>query len=447
MILLSPLNKDLTRYKPPLVITTGLQTIVSTGATSKILTELAGQRLPGYSKGYKNPDWKNKVKQKQDATTPLELRVDSIEYHNIHSTWDYRFYRPSLGYKEERKLTAIPNFEYLSPGDVFPAGIDPSWSAVQEARNIALAYQRKYVADNIQPFQSQIFLGEIKETLDFIRHPFGKMMALANSAKVARYNSALKHYRQAAVRHRGGVFSRTNEARLLLGDVADAWYEVRFALLPLVQDIEAAFSAVSGRQVRKRSSFRGDGKQAIAEQRSSHVWPRNFGGERVVTGEIIAKYFINTGIIFDDKTNTTDFARYLNKTTLELSNFIPTVWELTPGSWLVDYFVNVGDILNSIAISSQVTINYDCRTTVVDYIRRYSWEIRNDLIDKSEITISSEGTDAYAELTRRYVSRVIGSNNTPSVTFSLPGSHGNKFVSLANTAFYLSRKLTNVFGR
>lgn len=439
MITLVPLNKDLTYTKGPLVYMTGKQVVGS--ALQDFSARLPEVILPGYSRGYKNPDWRNKVQQKKDATTPLEVRVDFMSYENINSTWSYNYkgYGPKL--VESRVFSALPTPQYVESGGVPPSQIDTNWSCYKEARNIALTYRSQYVAEATQPFQSQVFLGEIKETLEFIRHPFAKLSALANSASVARYNAAIKAYRQAAIKHRGGVFARTSQARLLLNDVADAWFEVRFAFLPLVQDITSAFSAVNGRSSVRRSSFRGDAKQAVAPLVSRWDYPRFFNGNRVTTGEISCKYFINTGIIFDDSTNYNGFAEYLEKSSLELTNFIPTVWELTPGSWLVDYFVNVGDILNSIATSSKVTMQYDCRTAVVDYVKQCTWQILPGTRLDNNIQILSEGPLASTTRTRRYVSRTVGTDSFPSVTFRLPTGMSE----LANTSLYLSRKFFNVF--
>lgn len=433
MIALKQRNRDLSRVKPAFAYQSGRQIVGSTLRDFQL--SLPATVMPGYAKGYLNPDWRNKVQQKKDATTPYELRIDDYKYMNVHDTYQYTYQYPGLP-TERYTLCAIPP---QSPSDL-PSVIDPAWGSVKEARNIALAYRTKYIADVTQPFQSQVFLGEIKETLDFIRHPFEKLKYLASSASVARYNKAIQRYRDAAVRKRGGVFSRTNEAKLLLADVADAWFEVRFGMLPLVQDITSAVSLASGGRIStKRSSFRGDAKQAITPSIARWDYSRSFFGNKITTGEIRAKYFINTGIVFDDTTNYAGFAEYLQNSTLELTNFIPTVWELTPGSWLVDYFVNVGDFLNTAATSSKVTMQYDCRSTVVDYELRVGWEPITPY--DSRIKVTKSGPLAYGAYTRRFFTRETSSDVFPSVNFSLPTG----MTELANTALYLSRKISKIF--
>ncbi len=437
MLPLSPITKDLSWTKPAIDI----GSVYSVSGTSVIKTDWANPAvfLPGSKSGFRNPDWRNKVQQKKDATTPLELRVDDMKYVNIHDTVKYKYTINATNYGGgEGSLLVRP--EKTDQESEFPTTIDTTWSCYKEARNIALTYRSKYVAENTQPFQSQVFLGEIKETLDFIRHPFGKLRALANSGKVAAYNASLKSYREAAIKHRGGVFSRTSEARLLLNDVADAWFEVRFALLPLVQDVTSAISVVSGRKSTKRSSFRGDSLQTLSPLSTSWTC-LGLPGTRIITRQLKCSYFVNTGLLFDDSTNYEGFTDYLQSTTLELTNFIPTVWELTPGSWLVDYFVNVGDILNSIASSSKVSMTYDCRTAVVEYTKRYNFVIDPTVISDRRYKFDSYGTSAYMERSRKYVSRTIGTDVFPSVVFSLPSG----MPQLANTAFYLSRKFSNIF--
>lgn len=437
MLPLKQITKDLTKTKPTFTYLT------ERGVKSNLPWERLGtykKVLPGSLSGWSNPDWRNKVQQKKDATSPLDVRVDDIKFVNISDVYRYRYL--SLSEKSDYSgiISACPTPIYIDGDTEFGTSIDTSLDCYKQARNIALTYQRKYVAENTQPFQSQIFLGEIKETLDFIRHPFGKLRALANSANVARYNASLKHYRQAAVRHRGGVFERTNEARLLLNDVADAWFEVRFALLPLVSDITAGLGvAMGGGLQKRRSSFRGDASQTFTKGTDALYPIGELSGYRMVDRVATCKYFIHTGLVFDDVTNYSGFSEYLQDTTSDLTNFVPTVLELTPGSWLVDYFVNVGDILNTVATSSKVTKTYDCHTAVMERTHTYSWR----MVPTSDprIRISSVGPSAYTEYSRKWVQRRTGTDIFPSVTLRLPSG----VFELANTSLYLSRKFANIF--
>lgn len=435
MLPLKQTTKDLTKRKPPFtyLVERGVK-----GGAPWSLSYSINRALPGSRVGYNSPDWRNKVQRKEDATTPLDLRVDDIKYVNVNSVYRYRKLNKTDKDDFVGVATACPSPIYIDGDTEFGAALDVNLSCYKEARNIALTYQRKYVADVIQPLQSQVFLGEIKETLSFIRHPFAKLIALANSAKVTRYNAAIKHYNQVAIKHRGGVFARTNEARLLLGDIADAWFEVKFAFLPLMQDITAAIGVVAnGQTSKRRSSFRGDSKQTLSSL-SDTLYPiGQLGGYRICSREAVCQYFINTGIIFSDGTNYSGLTEYLESSTKSLIDFVPTVWELTPGSWLVDYFVNVGDILNSVAVSSKVTKSYDCHTAVLTKIHRYNWR----LASSSAVQLLSTGPLAYTEYSRKWVKRSVSTDSFPSVQFSFPTGFGQ----LANTSLYLSRKLANLF--
>ncbi len=157
-----------------------------------------------------------------------------------------------------------------------------------------------------------------------------------------------------------------------------------------------------------------------------------------MNGKLSVEYYIHTGINFNDATNNDGLAGYLHDNFLELQQFIPTVWELTPGSWFVDYFVNVSDILNSVATSSKVSRQYEVHTAVVDYVKRYQFVPGNKPPDVKVLRTSQGG---YAELSRRYVSRKASSDNFPSVNFTLP----IKPKQLVNSALYLSRKFANIF--
>lgn len=441
MLPLIPFVKNVSKTKPPirfLSASGNRQGAIFSFGTYNRPYENPAIWLQGTQAGYKSPDWRNKVQRKEDATTPFRLSVDDVKYVNIEDVIRYRFIDVPSKTDYSVNMSNVP-LQYFNgdPMGSFPSVIDTSWNCYKEARNIALTYKRKYIDEVTRPFQSQVFLGEIKETLDFIRHPFGKLRALANSASVARYNSAIKQYRQAAIKHRGGIFDRTSEARLLLNDVADAWFEVRFALLPLVSDISAAFKVINGRKAVRRSAFRGDAKQTISPFTSSFAMG-DLDGYRDVTGFISCKYFIHTGIVFNDATNYEGLPEYLDASLSKLVDFIPTVYELIPGSWLWDYFVNVGDYLNTIAASSKVTLTYSSHTAVVDYTRRATFRAPSPGFG---IKISASGSSGYSEFTRRLVERKVDTDNFPSVNFTLPSG----MPELANTAFYLSRKFANIF--
>jgi hypothetical protein len=128
--------------------------------------------------------------------------------------------------------------------------------------------------------------------------------------------------------------------------VRDTWLEYSFGWKPLISDIDSAirafylskaihpiFEMVSGygrdqKKVGSTGSFIGS--------QGGLQW--SYQTEE--TEEVYVKYY---GIYKSSGNGVSDSHYYGFKPT----EFIPTVWELIPYSFLVDYFTNIGDIISS----------------------------------------------------------------------------------------------------
>lgn len=399
--------------------------------------------LPGRLSGYKNPDWKSKMRNKEDATTPLSIVQDFVKIVRPNGVYRHKV-KPGFGY-------SVVTYEslglwwqlYTNPASELPNSLDPNWDAVKQARNIALTYYNKYVSEKLRPVSSQVFLGEIKETLEFLRHPFAKLSNLANSAKMARYNAHARNSSQLIQRYRSGVDKiPPSEVNQVLEDIADAWFEIQFALKPLISDVEAAMQlAVLGQSRKSRSSFGGkaSGNVTVPYNQVVQLAPELIG-RKTVRQWIDAQYYIHCGINFEDGTNYDGFGSYLESSSKQLVEWIPTIYELVPGSWFADYFVNIGRILESVANNSYVSFNYNSHTTIAEVKRRYEFT-RTANYPRYIQVLEEPGRPGYIERSRRFLNRTSSNDMNLSVRFSLPF----KPVSLVNSAFYLSRKFSNLF--
>jgi hypothetical protein len=174
-------------------------------------------------------------------------------------------------------------------------------------------------------FYGQVFLAELRETIGFLRNPIKGMTDLA------------KRYRRAGRRakRRG-----TTRAYSVLQFIEEEWLAYRYAVMPIVFDMQDAVNAVDSlKEKPERFTARGSAKDEGSN--SLVVGPVQWGPfamSKVVTTRRAVS--VRAGILYTMNTRDT-FG-------LSPSQIPSTVWELVPFSFVVDWFVNVGDYIGAI---------------------------------------------------------------------------------------------------
>lgn len=205
--------------------------------------------------------------------------------------------------------------------------------AFNQARSEFLSRARKAQT----AFQGGVFLGELAKTIRGIRHPFEGIKKAGQ-----RYLDKLERAR------RGFGRLPPNKRDLLKSKVlTDTWLETQYAWLPLFSDLDGAAEALGEFAYRSDSQVvSAKGIQETPHTVGTSVLSIGGGGE----------------LWYDVKTLSRVEVRYLGKVTIKsnselgytkqnfgtsLSNFLPTVWELIPYSFLIDYFTNIGVLIDS----------------------------------------------------------------------------------------------------
>jgi len=179
-----------------------------------------------------------------------------------------------------------------------------------------------------------VFLGELKETLRMLKNPASN---LRNG-----FSAYLKRAR--LMRKRYG-------ARLATKGIAGMWLEYALGWQPLlgsIRDAAVAYSAYENKHKYYRAFGKGTSNAASTTTSSSGLmgsytyYLQDSNTVRKTTARIKGACLhridgVQTG-------RATEIARLSGFT---LAEFVPTIWELIPYSFVVDYFTNIGDILNS----------------------------------------------------------------------------------------------------
>jgi len=136
------------------------------------------------------------------------------------------------------------------------------------------------------------------------------------------------------------IHFKRSALKLDIDAIADLWLEVRYAIRPLLYDIQNVSSALSKGSLDTVRTFRASDKD---QNSSSHTYSSYYSGttfnvEYTVTNIDTYTAGVYTRLKYD----------LPEVHTFGLLNFTQTAWELVPFSFIVDWFINVSAFLASI---------------------------------------------------------------------------------------------------
>jgi hypothetical protein len=284
-------------------------------------------------KGVRNPKHQAQIRRGTEATT---------DYNCFYRSYDYEPYTVTLNFKD---VGVSPNVDrvWTYSGDPLFLGIsrpDGALDATSDAlaRTKALERFMSRANQELTTFQGGVVIGEIRETIGLLRSPMAGIRGHLGS-----YVGKLRKLKRQAIRSR-------MTTRKMLELASEMWLEVAFGWRPLFADARDLCSTLEdlGKQSPDRVRLQGSGE-----------------AEKQVSVGQIAKGFAFSGNVIADIYETFNF-RYkfygaidctamggsslARKFGLGPENFLPTVWEVIPYSFLVDYFTNIGQIISAFSM-------------------------------------------------------------------------------------------------
>ena len=158
---------------------------------------------------------------------------------------------------------------------------------------------------------------------------------------------------QAALGHLG----LTSHPRRFSKNLADNWLALQYGWKPLLADVRGAAEHLARnhmeRPLRIKSKIRA---QSVSPAFAQRVSSGNYGkadwifSERITRAQCILEFQV-----------TNDFIRQGNE--LGLTDPLTLVWELVPYSFVVDWFMPIGNFLSSLNYDSGLTYMGGCHTT------------------------------------------------------------------------------------
>jgi hypothetical protein len=334
------------------------------------------------------------------TVTPFSSRVE-LQRHVDLGNGDFR---------RQFRITSYPLAFMLVDSFLFPNDLGNLSEANANAE--ALTHLVKSIRGKQTAFQGGVALGELGQTLRMLRNP-----AIALRQGLDGYFNSLMKVRR--------IPSRQARRRAL----SETWLEYSFGWVPLINDIQDAKRLIQEKaDTDARSRVYGEGQTSSATSgviSTVSVPPFSWTLSGETIQRVSVKYY---GTCVAWRANKYS-ARSLG---LDLTNFLPTAWELVPWSFLVDYFTNIGEIISAASLSTsgvrwimqgvEKVVERRCSSASYNYPSPTVWKVNYDI------------TTQHPTGTLRYVSRAPYTGSlVPNIRFEIPGM-GLKWLNLAALA-------------
>lgn len=366
-------------------------------------TSTADQKvvLVNWREGNENPKWKQIIADGGNATTVLNAYSQS--YESFNGSW--------AGYEDNYAGSS-------STQQGIQTIVLPTWAPTKdlisqvEAGATTKAYQ--VINRLLSELQGQIFLGELRETIRLLRNP------LAQSKKTF------------------DAFFAKGKGKA--GDeFAKSWLEFQFGIKPLLSDVDTIMGLINDKVERtRRNTFRVyDEADDFSTSISIGQYDVSGFNQHVTTdlswkAQKIIRFAVTQQYLDMANERKTDWRRQFD----DISAVPITAWELTPFSFLLDYFVNISDIIQA-AVTSTAGVSYYSNSLIKTAVRR---QIGTTLTTRAARFHITANIPRVCTTQQRWVTRNGSALGIPSVQFTLPGSN-IRYLNIAALAATLTAEM------
>lgn len=271
------------------------------------------------------PDYKRRIRRHESATSSL----DGIKRRPTQANM--------VAYRKLRNRLSGVKTESMISGNLLAAatvpGVTPSHPQLLVADDLAKESFVRQALSRQQAVEGLVVLGELGQTIRQLRDPLRSL------------RNGFQDYIRFLQGRRGGYLQKSRKVRRKF--LADSWLEWSFGISPLLSDIDGAAEALaSDREIAPEAEecsgfgearrIYSDGGSFRATTTFNLTWRelvtdvrqvRFYGKVRSYSGSALGYWPRRLGTVW--------------------TNFVPTLWEIVPWSFAIDYFSNAGKILQA----------------------------------------------------------------------------------------------------
>jgi hypothetical protein len=389
-----------------MTISTKTLSATFTSQNNAPITAASTFTIGGQLTGQKVPRWRDKIANGQGATSPMTAFEQELTIE--------------LPVRTHNRTTNNPLWWGSSVDERFAgeASASVSASALSLAQAGAVAKFYKQLSSD---FKSLTTLGELRESVAMIRGSALRLRSLCDAnmrrSMVQRLKArSVSDWRRAA---------------------SDLWLEYAFGWKPLMSDIKAGYEAFS------KSADEPLPQSVAVTYRFNRTEPKALVDSLAVIGTsaMTSQVFISSELEYScslkagfSYTVSNSAANQQFRFGASVPDLVATGWELLPWSFLIDYFVNIGSVLDAYTVASAINVNWCSRTTrVVKTSTITTLTKKNAGADASwKPSVLNEGSATYK---RKQISRDIYTPIPPSLRFNtkLSTSQGLNIAALISS--------------
>lgn len=265
--------------------------------------------------------------------TPIHLERTVMSGSN-NSSYDIFYSNPSLKCTGTNFLKQLSGQGHLRSMQLTPGGGIPyEWFRELESNRLDVVVGTRAWGGIQSPhIQGTVFAAEIGKTFSMLMNPLSSVKKFLHRLKKS------KRYRRWAADKR-----RAHLTVALADFISEEWLRYRYGIMPLLYDIQGIMKIFNDPVVSPRLTSRASDKFSSGELKNVIPYSEGASGyfQGSTTTTLSCVTSVSAGVLYEHEARNETLYGY------GLDQQLSAIWELLPRSFIVDWFVNLGDFIDA----------------------------------------------------------------------------------------------------